>query len=175
MNKGMSLVSLTITIVVAIIIASILIIPSLDTLADLHEIRDENEFMDIVTYANKINVALAVGDTTDNLTTSTIASQNAILDFFSAIDDPNADSIAQQVSAINSNVNGDTIDGHRYSRYFHLALPKDLELGVISFPNIDLGVDTLQNKYLINFSTGTVIAEAPEGTIKVFGKIESYN
>lgn len=164
MKKGVSLISLIITIVAIIILASIAIYSSFSTADEAYLVKNTKEFNDVVTYVNSVNAKLEARLTKSNLSGDTVATDAQIDEFYTT--GANTEITSEEISKIKDR-NSDT--NYKYS--YHYITASQIENGVPGIPE-ESNLEGLKNNYLINFGYGVVIAKVSDDQTKVAGTVK---
>lgn len=172
MKKGVSLISLIITIVVIIILASITIFSSLDTVEQSQQLKKETEFEEVTTFVRSISTKAEGGLITLNLTNDTVATVSQLSSFYSEGDETELSSEEiQRIEAINA-----SSQNNKYK--YHYIRGSQIENGIIpGLENINssnYGVNfpkKVENDYLINFYYGVVVAKVSQVKTLVRGNV----
>ncbi|MBQ9313415.1 MAG: hypothetical protein IJ220_00175 [Clostridia bacterium] len=98
MKKGVSLITLVITIVVIIILASISIFSSLDTIEQSQDLKKEVEFENVCTFVRAISSRAEADLIELNLSSSTLATATQLSDFYA----PSGELSSEELNKINS-------------------------------------------------------------------------
>lgn len=163
-NKGISLITLVITITVMIILASITVFNSFDLIEDSQVTKLEKEYNDVCTFVTNISTK-AVADIIDlSLTESTLASTEQISEFF---EDTNENAI--QIELMNQSIT-DPTEGVDPKYGYHYITGSQIENGI---PGIEESskLENVENDYIINFYYGVVVARISETKTNVMGAI----
>lgn len=167
MKKGVSLISLVITIIVIIILASITIFSSLNTVEQSQNVKREAEFEDVCTFVRQISSRVEAGLLDLNLTSDTFVTREKLSDFYA----PSGELTAEEQNRIYS------LNEARKATPnlgYHLVRGKDIETdnipglkGIASSENSFTVPSKVENDYyIINFTYGTVVAKvAPNKTL----------
>lgn len=164
-NKGITLMSLIITIVVMVILLSIAGHFSLDSVKNTYTANEKKEMADVVQYVSALKVKLLLGDfnVSENFENiqSKIVTEEALYLIASNLSE-------NEMNKIKS-VNEDSILDTNY-KYLYVT-SKDLNNSQIS--KTDVIVKDAKNDYIINYFTGTVIGLYDGGKrIEVSGTIK---
>ncbi len=164
MKKGVSLISLIITIVAIIILASIAIYSSFGTADEAYIVKYTKEFNDVVTYVNSVNAKLEARLIKSNLSADTVATDTQIDEFYTTGTD--TEITAEEIAKIKEKNAG---TNYKYS--YHFITASQLENGVPGISG-DSNLEGLKNDYLINFGYGVVIAKISDDLTKVSGNVK---
>lgn len=164
-NKGITIMSLIITIVVMLILISIVGYFSIDSIKNTHMANDKKEMADIVQYvaAKKTKLLINEFDVEDEYADSVITSESLYL-IASGLDED----IANKIIEVN------TADNLDYN-YKYIYIPAG-RFNAQSAINEDIVVRDVKNNYIINFYTGTIIGLYDNGErFEISGSIKSLS
>lgn len=164
MKKGVSLISLIITIVAIIILASIAIYSSFGTADEAYLVKNTKEFNDVVTYVNSVNAKLEARLTKSNLSVDTVATDAQIDEFYTT--GANTEITSEEISKIK-----DRNTGTNYKYSYHYVTASQIENGVPGISE-ESNLEGIENDYLINFGYGVVIAKVSDTQTKVAGTVK---
>lgn len=165
MNRGVSLISLIITIVAVIILASVTIFNSLDTIDDAQIAKMQKEFNDVADFVRTVS-SKAEADLIDlSLSYDTLATEAQLASFY--VDDAESEFTAEAQNKIKA-LNDSVIESGKNAKYgYHFVTGKQIENG-ISGIDINSNLEGVENNYIINFYYGTVVAKiSPNQSIYV--------
>lgn len=165
LKKGISLISLIITIVVIIILASITVYNSLDTVDDANLVKMEKEYNDVCTFVRSISTKLEADIIDVNLSENTLATDEEISKFEVQIDFTSGDAL--KIDGINKSIKDDDEDP-KYG--YHYISGKDIVNGIEGI-DISSKLEKVENDYIINFYYGVVIAKVSPTKVNVSGTI----
>lgn len=169
LNKGISLISLIITIIVMIILTSLVVFGSLETIQDANLTRKRNEFAEVCTFVRGISTKAEADLIELNLTSGTLATPSQISDFY--VDEVETDlssSDAQKIEAINVSVR----ESGRNPKYgYHYITAKQIENSTIPGIEANSNMEKVQNDYIINFYYGVIITKISDTEVSVSGII----
>lgn len=169
MNKGVSLITLIITIIVIIILSSIAVFNSLDTVDDANIVKKEKEYNDVCTFVRGISAKAEAGKFDLNLTKDTLATDDQINGFFiygEDIDLTSGDTI--KISQMNVSIRDDGVNPN-YG--YHYITGKQIENGIAGV-DASSKLENVKNDYIINFYYGVVIAKISDEKVNVTGVIK---
>lgn len=164
MKKGVSLISLIITIVAIIILASIAIYSSFGTADEAYLVKNTKEFNDVVTYVNSVNAKLEARLIKSNLSVDTVATDAQIDEFYTT--GANTEITSEEISKIK-----DRNAGTNYKYSYHFITASQIENGVPGISE-ESNLEEIENDYLINFGYGVVIAKVSDDQTKVAGTVK---
>lgn len=164
MKKGVSLISLIITIVAIIILASIAIYSSFSTADEAYLVKNTKEFNDVVTYVNSVNAKLEARIIKENLSGDTVATDAQIDEFYTT--GANTEITSEEISKIK-----DRNTGTNYKYSYHYVTASQIENGVPGISE-ESSLEGIKNDYLINFGYGVVIAKVSDDQTKVAGAVK---
>ena len=155
--------TLIITVVVIIILASITIFNGLDTFKRAQEAKAENEFKDVCNFVRTLSGNLEAGLLDTTLTKDTLATDEQINSMY--VDSEESQLTPEEVNII-SNVNETAVSTP--DRGYHYITAKQIEYGI---PGIDAdsSLSNVGNDYIINFYYGVVISRVSEEKTLVSG------
>lgn len=167
-NKGITLMSLIITIVVMVILLSIVGYFSLDSVKNTYIANEKKEMADVVQYVSALKVKLLLGDFNVNDNFENIESKIVTTEAMHLIA---SDLSVNEMNKIKS-VNEDLELDENYKYLFITS--KDLNNSQIY--KTDVIVKDAKNDYIINYFTGTVIGLYDGGKrIEISGTIKGIN
>ena len=167
-NKGITLMSLIITVVVMVILLSIAGHFSLDSVKNTYIANEKKEMADVVQYVSALKVKLLLGEfnVSENFENvqSKIVTEEALHLIASNLSENEMDKI--------KSVNDDSFLDANY-KYLYIT-SKDLKDSKIS--KTDVVVKDAKNDYIINYFTGTIIGLYDGGKrIEISGIIKGIN
>lgn len=166
MKKGVSLISLIITIVAIIILASITIFSSLSTVGEAQNVKMEKEFNDVCDFVRSISTKAEAGIIELNLSGDTLATEAQLATFY--VDSSESEFTAeeqQKIFSINESV--------RNPNYgYHYITGNQIENGIPGIEDVTPTLDGVVNNYIINFYYGTVVAKVSNTKTCISGKVK---
>ena len=171
MKKGITLISVVITIIATMILAGITIMSSLDTTNQSLDLRNEVEFDDVANYVRIINTRVEAGLLELNLKNTTLATDEEVELFYAVSGDFTTEK-GNKIKSINSSKFDDPNSG------FHYVKGKDIQNDTI--PGLEgislkdksfVSPNKVQNDYIINFYTGAVVGRISPKETRVKGNI----
>ena len=174
MKKGITLISLIITIVVILILASITVFSSLNTIDESQELKKEVEFESVCTFVRSISSKAEADLIQLNLTSATLITDTTKLnEFLTSSGELSAEEI-QKINTDNDRYRQENTPQYGYHYIEGKYIENDNIPGLENVSSIDRSLSTpnkVENNYIINFYTGTVIAKVSESNTLVRGKI----
>lgn len=171
MKKGITLISLIITIISIMILAGITIFSSLETTDESLRLRNETEFDDICTYVRTINTKVEAGLIELDMPKTSLATDAEVESFCLSSGDF-TEAKCDRVKIINSTKFDDPNNG------YHFVRGKDIQndsipglIGIASKDKNFIVPSKVKNDYIINFSNGVVIGRASSYESLVRGTI----
>lgn len=171
MKKGITLISLIITIISIMILAGITIFSSLETADESLKLRNEAEFDEVCNYVRTINARIEAGLIDLNMPRSSLATEDEIDSFCL----PSGDFIEKKCSRVKS-INGIMLNDPNNG--YHLVRGKDIQndcipglVGIASKDKSFVTPNKVKNDYIINFSSAIVIGKISSNESKVMGEI----
>jgi len=172
MKKGVSLISLIITIVVIIILASIVIFSSLGTIDQSQMVKKETEFEDVCTYVRQISSRAEAGLISLNLTSETLVQSDKLSEFYA----PSGEMTSEEQNRINS-LNEARQGSPNYG--YHYVKGRDIENdtipGLEGLSSSEYNFTTpnkVENDYIINFTYGVVVAKVSPTKTLIRGTVK---
>lgn len=168
-KKGISLISLIITIIVMIILTSLVVFSSLETIQDANLTKRRNEFTEVCTFVRNISTK-AEADMIDlELSGDTLATAAQISDFFvHEVETDFSTEDASKIDAINESIR---TSGRNPKYGYHYITGKQIENDTIPGIDVTSNFEDLQNNYIINFYYGVIISKISDSEVNVSGAI----
>ena len=168
-NKGVSIITLIITIVVIIILAAMTIFNSFDTVEDAHLTKTEKEYNDVSAFVINASTKVQAGLVDVSLTESTLVTRSQIEEFY--IYDVDTNFTSGDTHKI-INMNESIIDEGMDPKYgYHYFTGKQIENGLEQV-GVKSNLDNVDNNYIINFYYGVVVAKVSDTKTNVTGAIK---
>lgn len=164
-NKGVTLMSLVITIVIMVILISIVGYFSLDSIKNSYVANQKKELADVVQYvgSKKVKLLLEEFDVSEKFPDTVVTSEGLYL-------------IANGLSETNKNIilevnSSDYLKDNQ--KYLYITAEK---LNAESMASDSIVVKDIKNNYIINFFTGTVIGIYDNGErIEISGAVKGIS
>ena len=180
MKKGISLISLIITIIVMIILASITIFSSFNTVGESQDLKKKTEFNDVSTFVQEIGAKASAG--LINLDLIEVASSTDSTKIHIAT----TDEISELVPAEDQmNVSSANTSDRSANRKYYYVTGKEIQSGSILGVTIDSEGNSIndieksftipkkvENNYIINFYYGTVATKISDDITLIHGQVK---
>lgn len=169
-NKGVTMMTLVITIVVMIILISVTGYYSIDSIKNSYISREKNELSDIVEYVSVKKAKLLIDEMDVNEEFNDASGQSPVINIEELYLLASGLTETELNRIIEVNTYEDLTDNYKY-----LYITADM-LNEQSFSTSDIVVKDVRNNYIINFYTGTVIALYDSGKrVEVSGIVKGLN
>lgn len=168
-NKGVSLISLIITIIVMIILAGITVFNSLDTVDDAYLVKKEKEYNDVCTFVRDVSTKAEADMIKLSLTKDTLATEGQIGNvFIYGVETDLSSGDVHKMNDMNEAIRNDEVDA-KYG--YHYVTGKQIEYGI---PGVDVSskLENVENDYIINFYYGVVVAKISDTQTNVTGAVK---
>lgn len=149
-EKGVTLMTLVITIVIMVILISVAGFYSIDSIKNSYTANEEKEMADVVEYTTTLKTYLLIEEF--SLSEDTVLSIDELEAYENILTDTQINNIIE--------VNISTLDHNYKYHYIDAEKLKDKD-----FSNGKINVKDARNKYIINFYTGTIIGLFEERSI----------
>ena len=167
-NKGVTLMSLIITVVVMVILLSIVGYFSLDSVKNSYTANEKKELVDVAQYVSAIKIKLLLGEFDINEEYENAQNKIVTSEAVHLIASGLTESELVKIKTVN-----ETEDLDENYKYFYITA-EDLKRESIAKENIV--VKDPKNDYIINFFTGTTIALYDGGKrVEVSGSVKDLN